>query len=381
MTKQQITIRRISNTMSLIRENDFNPMQRSLSIFESSIGSEATLYQYRLGLVHYMKFVNFENRYDDYLSLDSNVIQRDLENYVMYHNQRNIKRITIKGYLKPVYLFLDVNKIHYFPKVLNKMMRKDKTKKGNDKPFTDYDIQKMLDYTNKSRNKSLVLFFSSIGGRPACLVDPILRFKHLFLMPYGCKAIFLYSDSDEEYWAFLTPEASKALDEYVDERIFQGEKITQDSPVFIATREKQKAYNVENIHHLDHITLSSLMTRIRKDSRIENHKTGNRFEKGLFLGFRKRFNTILKIDSEINSNIAEKLMAHKRGLDGVYFKPTREDCFKEFLKAIPQLTLSESERLKVEVKGLTENKDDIIKHYEERISRTEKLLDILLQKS
>jgi len=98
------------------------------------------------------------------------------------------------------------------------------------------------------------------------------------------------------------------------------------------------------------------------------------------LGFRKRFNTILKIDSEINSNIAEKLMAHKRGLDGVYFKPTREDCFKEFLKAVPQLTLSESERLKVEVKDLTENKDDIIKHYEERISRTEKLLNKVLEK-
>ena len=27
-------------------------------------------------------------------------------------------------------------------------------------------------------------------------------------------------------------------------------------------------------------------------------------------------------------------MAHKRGLDGVYLKPTREQCFEEFEKAI-----------------------------------------------
>ena len=117
-----------------------------------------------------------------------------------------------------------------------------------------------------------------------------------------------------------------------------------------------------------------------KRARIENYKTGNRFEKGLFLGFRKRFNTILKIDSEVNSNIAEKLMAHKRGLDGVYFKPTRDDCFREFRKAIPQLTVSESERLKIEVNDLTENKDEIIKNYEDRLAKTEKLLNKVLER-
>ena len=370
MTKQQITIRRISNTMSLIRENDFNPMQRSLSIFESSIGSEATLYQYRLGLVHYMKFVNFENRYDDYLSLDSNVIQRDLENYVMYHNQRNIKRITIKGYLKPVYLFLDVNKIHYFPKVLNKMMRKDKTKKGNDKPFTDYDIQKMLDYTNKSRNKSLVLFFSSIGGRPACLVDPILRFKHLFLMPYGCKAIFLYSDSDEEYWAFLTPEASKAFEIYRDERINAGEIITTESPLFIVEKTKGRITN-----HLTLDSLYSIFVNLQKTSHVEKIKVGNRYDKALIYGFRKRFNTILKLNSEVNSNIAEKLLAHKNGLDGVYLKPTKEECFAEFVKAIPELTVSKSEKLSLKLIEFEAEKDTKIKKLEAEMKEVYKLLN------
>jgi site-specific recombinase XerD len=354
--------------------------QRAYKLFLNALNSPRTIIKYDNDLLKFIEFAGYSD-YESILSDDSEIIQQHLEDYVMEIKTKTKKRSTVKNKLQAIELFLEVNKKMFYRKALHLMYPKEVTKTGNAFPYTNEDILKMLKRLKSKRSIALVHFFASTGARPAVIDDPILKFKNVYPMQNGCKAVFLYDESNEEYWAFLTPEASKALDEYVDERIFQGEKITQDSPVFIATREKQKAYNVENIHHLDHITLSSLMTRIRKDSRIENHKTGNRFEKGLFLGFRKRFNTILKIDSEINSNIAEKLMAHKRGLDGVYFKPTRDDCFKEFLKAIPQLTLSESERLKVEVKGLTENKDDIIKHYEERISRTEKLLDILLQKS
>ena len=356
--------------MSLIRENDFKPLQRSLLIFENSIGSEATLYQYKLGLKHFMKFVNYDDRFDDYISLNSEVIQKHLEDYVIFHSSRNIKRITIKGYLKPVYLFLDVNKIHYFPKVLSKMMRKDKTKKGNDKPFTDEDIQNMLDYTNSSRNKALVLFFTSIGGRPACLVDPILRFKHLFSMPFSCKAILFYANSDEEYWGFLTPESTKAFEVYRDERIKNGENITPESPLFVVQKEvKREETNLT----LD--SLYSIFVNLQKKAHVEKIKIGNRYDKALMYGFRKRFNTILKIDSNVNSNIAEKLLAHKNGLDGVYFKPTREECFSEFVKAIPQLMVSKAEKLCLKLEKSESEKDDKIKKLESEMKEVYNLLN------
>jgi len=198
-------------------------------------------------------------------------------------------------------------------------------------------------------------------------------------MPLGCKAVRLYDESNEEYWGFLTPEASVAIDDYVDERINQGEKITQDSPVFVV-REKQKAYDPQNVFPLTSRTAYSWCTNTIKKSGVERIKRGNRFDKALFYGFRKRFNTILKLDSEINSNIAEKLMAHKKGLDGVYFKPTKEECFKEFVKAIPELTISESEKLKLRIDDLTEDNQSVIKQYEERIARTEKLLAKVLER-
>ncbi|MBI4131023.1 MAG: site-specific integrase [Nitrosarchaeum sp.] len=289
----------------------------------------------------------------------------------MYHRNRNVKGTTIRCYLKSVYLFLDVNRKQYFPKSINRYIPKDKTKKGNNKPFTDEDIQKMLDYTNSTRNKALVLFFSSVGGRSAVLVDPILCFKHLYPMPLGCKAVLMYSGSDEEYWGFLTPESSKALEEYRDERIREGENITPDSPLFVV--EKKSRFKDES--YLSLPALNSIFQNLEKKAHIEKIKTGNRYDKALMYGFRKRFNTILKIDSDVNSNIAEKLMAHKNGLDGVYFTPTREECFVEFIKAVPQLTVSRAEKLAIKLEDSENEKDKKIEKLESDMKVVQKLLE------
>lgn len=353
--------------------------QRSYRLFKNAINSQKTLKKYDDEL---LKFIN-RFGYSDYNSIlldDIDIIQNHLEDFTMEFKERGNKRSTIKGHLQPIELFLEVNKKLFHKRALHLLYPKDTSKTGNSIPYSNDDVLRILSATRSKRVIALIHFFASTGSRPNSINDPILRFKHITPMPLGCKAVLLYSDSNEEYWAFLTPEASKALDDYVDHRIYLGEKITQESPVFTTTREKQQSYNPENIIPLNDVTLSGLMQRIVSESRIEKHKVGNRFDKGLFLGFRKRFNTILKMDSEVNSNVAEKLMAHKKGLDGVYFKPTREDSFREFSKAINQLTLNESERLKLEVKDLTENKDDIIKQYEDRISRTEKILNKVLER-
>lgn len=357
--------------MSLIRENEQIPMQRSLVLFENSIDTEGTMNLYVKGLDNYMNFVKYSNRYDDYLLLDTEVIHKHLEDFVIYHRNRKVKGTTIRTYLKPVYLFLDVNRKHYFPKSINKQIPKDKTKKGGNKPFLDEDIQKMLDYTNSTRNKALILFFSSVGGRSAVLVDPILCFKHLYPMPFGCKAVLMYSGSNEEYWGFLTPESSKALEEYRDERIRDGEIITSDSPLFVV--EKKSKFKDES--YLSLPALNSIFDNLEKRAHIEKIKTGNRYDKALMYGFRKRFNTILKIDSDVNSNIAEKLMAHKNGLDGVYFTPTREECFVEFVKAIPQLTVSKAEKLRLKLEEVESDKDEKIRKLESEMKQVYKLLE------
>ncbi|MDE2590866.1 MAG: site-specific integrase, partial [Patescibacteria group bacterium] len=122
---------------------------------------------------------------------------------------------------------------------------------------------------------------------------------------------------------------------YMEERRERGEEITPQSTLF-ATRLARYSKS----SHLSAITAREIMSHLVKKAGIARFKTGERFDKAAIYGFRKRFNTTLKTNNDINYNIAEKLMAHKNGLDGVYLKPTREQCFAEFVKAIPELTIN-----------------------------------------
>ena len=80
---------------------------------------------------------------------------------------------------------------------------------------------------------------------------------------------------------------------------------------------------------------------IQKIPELKQAKKGRRHDVQINHGFRKRMNTILKLESQINSNIVEKIMGHKNGLDGVYLAPTRQECFEEFCKGILNLSISD----------------------------------------
>lgn len=347
-------------------------MQRSLLLFENSIKSEQSRLMYRYHLDKFLVFTKIKD-YDALANLDAETIQMLLENYVIHLKGRKLKAKSIRNYLNGVELFFDVNKKTYYKRVLRKMIPED-TKEGNDQPYTTEDIQKILKVAKSKREIALIHFFASTGARPRVLLDPILKLRHLYPMPEGCKSVLLYEGSKSEYWVFLTPEAVKALDEYFEERRMVGENINNESPMF-ATLVKIKKQRVRPLSH-NHV--NSIMFRILKKAGLERVKVGNRFDKALYYGFRKRFNGILKLNNDVNSNIAEKLMAHKKGLDGVYLKPTREQCFVEFRKAISELTIDSVERekmLRIEaekrVEVLESNKDKRIRELEEQQRQTQ----------
>ncbi len=342
-------------------------MQRSFVLFENSCKSPKTLESYNWSLDKFLKFTKLKN-YDALVTLDNDFLQELLENYLFSLKKRHLKRKTIDTMFNGIECFLDANKKTYYKKALHKMFPAD-TKHGSEKPYTTEDVQKLLSGTVSKRNKALILFFASTGARPGALFDPVLRFRHLHTMPLGCKGILIYEDSTEEYWAFLTPESTKALEEYRDERIRSGEKITPESPLF------RNENNMKKVKPVTYQSIISVLRVIVKHTDIERIKKGARFDKAIFYGFRKRFNTILKINNDVNSNIAEILMAHRRGLDGAYLKPTREECFAEFVKAIPKLTVNESARLNEKIRLQTESKQKDDYEKEIRIFKLEKSLE------
>jgi len=89
----------------------------------------------------------------------------------------------------------------------------------------------MLLGTPSKRNHALVHFLSSTGARVG-VIDENFIMKYLENISDGYKALLLYPNENEEYWAFLTPEAFNSLDEYHEERKKRGEIFDDNSPIF-----------------------------------------------------------------------------------------------------------------------------------------------------
>ena len=249
-------------------------------------------------------------------------------------------------------------------------------KRSGFKAWTTEQVSLMIENTNPLRNKALIHFLASTGARVGVHDHPLLM-KHLSMMEWnghGCYAVLLYADSDEtteekdlrerqddvqsgdSYWAFLTPEATESLDRYFLQRKRNGEFFESDTPIFL----KDKQWQQHTSTQLTDLNVTAILFRIIENTpELKRTKKGRRHDIQIIHGFRKRMNTILKLESLINSNVVEKIMGHKNGLDGVYLAPTRQECFKEFCKGISQLTISDTQRQKITIKKLQDDKTQL----------------------
>lgn len=264
-----------------------------------------------------------------------------------------------------------MNMVLYHKRILRKLLPSNDQEQGGKLPYTTEEINRMLSVTIKLRSKAVIHYFASTGCRPASVEDPILRLKHLDDMPYNCKSVYVYDGSKEGYFAFLTPEAAKAMNDFFKQRKLNGEILTDESPVF----SNSPNFPTTKQEHMSQSSIRQIIRDAVSKGGIERIKTGKRYDKAEIYGFRKRFNTVLKLNNDVNSNIAEKLMAHKRGLDGTYLQPTKEECFREFVKAIPELTIDPTKRQEFKI---TEQQEEITEMQvkSDRIDELEKKIEV-----
>lgn len=315
--------------------------------FYDAIHTTATRRSYTSGLKNFMQFLVEKGylKHEDYTTLadfDAGTSTDLVKAYIKVLKKR-VKPPSVNAYVAGIILFFDMNRVVLFKKEINRVKDKNNQTQSGHTPVNTTELQDMITICNHPRDIALILFLSSTGMRPGGLNDPILKMKHLSTMttPTGekCYAVKIYDGSRQHYWGFLTPEATKALDKYFHWRkTIRHEEVTDTSPVFAAV---SLASNFDN---MTGYSLYSLLEKIYKKSGLVRKKQGNRYDKALTYMYRIRFNTILKLNNELNSNIAEKLMAHTNGLDGTYLQPTREECFAEFVKAIPELTIDPTKR-------------------------------------
>ncbi len=106
---------------------------------------------------------------------------------------------------------------------------------ANDRSPDIEEIKKILGYPDR-RMKPAALIMISSGCRIGAFdylnwgdIEPI--YKSGQKGPIVAARIKIYAGTNDEYASFVTPEAYKAVSEYVNFRTEQGERISKSSPV------------------------------------------------------------------------------------------------------------------------------------------------------
>ncbi|WP_299290540.1 tyrosine-type recombinase/integrase [Nitrosopumilus sp.] len=320
--------------------------KRCLVMFLQALGSPVTRENYKYQLDRFMEW-NKTHDYDDLLKADEKTLQRNLEDYLIYLKD-NFSPNYIPSIMQPVELFYTMNDVNLNTKRLHKMFP-TRTKKGGYGTYKREDIQKMLLATKKKRTRALILFLSSTGCRVG--VIPELKLGHITNID-DCKKVVCYAGDKEEYVTFMTPESSKAFDDYLDERQQDNERLTPESPAF----RKDYVIGSAPAETMLQGTVRNALTITLKD--VQKTKTGNRFNIPTLHGLRKYFNITLKSRANANLSICEKLMGHSVTipLDNHYAPFSDEALFEEYKKAILDLTISNEDRQRQEIES---NKKEI----------------------
>ncbi len=260
---------------------------------------------------------------------------------------------TLPNHIKPIKVLLDANRIPIHWKSLNKLMPRRESR-SKDRAYTREEIQKMLTVTNDITDKVIILLFSSGGFRLEAW--DYFTWKDVIFFKnddgsYKGASLLIYRGDPESYWTFITPEACKALELYRENwKADIGEYPKPDDPLI-------KSIRFPVIRRLNQKGVRKRIDKIVHDIglRAPLPLGKKRHEVQLDHGFRKYFNTMLR-RAKVDYLDKEDMMGHTTGLEKHYERYNEEDFerFPEYQKAIPFLTISDTERVKFENQKLKE---------------------------
>ena len=303
------------------------------------------------------------------------LLQRILEDFVLFIQAKitsgQITAASAHSMIPPVKLFCEMNDIILNWRKINKLLPHGN---GNatDEAYTREQIKKMLDHTDL-RAKIPILFMASSGmrlGGFAGLRDGDIR--PIFDETTGKKLvaahIVVYKGTDDEYDTFISPEAFSAYQEYRNLRIKFGEIITKKSPILLRRFDINpdgKTATLDNTKPIALATVAGIIRTVAYKAGIRevSENYNDRYNIKIAHGFRKFFNTTLSNIRTKDGRLAidfirkEMMMGHAlmniHALEQNYNRADRPKMLLEdYLKAVSELTISDEERMKVEVKKL-----------------------------
>ena len=320
-----------------------NMQQRSVILFHSAIKSKSTQETYDTNLRKFLDYFIIKS-YDSLLKIKPKKTQEMIEDYVLHLRGRELSKSSIKSTVCALELFYSMNDVMLNFKKIKKMYPQAK-KPRNSNPYTTEQVKQMIHaFARDPKYIALVHFLSASGVRAG--FAEYLKIKHLQDMPNGCKSVKVYADEKEEYFTFIHKEAVTALEYYFEMRKKQGEILDEESYVFVKRGNKKKP--------LSQIDITGRFAHTIRTYLPQGEMKDGRYDTALVHGLRKRWNTIMKNNQEINPLMIEKMFGHSSRLiplDSVYHKPSLDILFEEYQKGISDLMLDDNERLKIKIQN------------------------------
>lgn len=357
----------LHETQELQETQNLHETEPCMEIFLECIKSDSAKKSYGDAMRYFKDFIEFQ-KFQDILDLDPKKLTQLIVSYIIFRKNNNNPN-SMGFYYHPIQTFLEMNDVLLNFKKLRRLFPA-RIKTTVERGWTTEEIKKMLDVCSNSKQRAIIHFENASGGRIGIFNG--LKIRHLIVIDDPdvgkCYGIIGYADEVEEYTTFLTPESTKALDDYLDKRRSDHEVINNDSPVFRANY----CIGSTNIISSTSKNLGSIPAYLQKKAGLRDVSTKKwgRFPIQRNHGFRHRFDEVIKSVAGINTHLAEKMFAHTSRLvplDGTYHTPKIENSFKEYKKIIPLLTIDQTEAQKIKIK----EKDNMIS----KLQDTQKQLD------
>jgi len=249
--------------------------------------------------------------------------------------------------------------------------------KSKDRAYTREEIQKMLEVTNDITDKVIILLFSSGGFRLEAW--DYFTWKDVIFFKdgdsYKGASLLIYRGDPESYWTFITPEACRALELYRENwKADIGVYPKPDDPLI-------KSVRFPVIRRLNQKGVRKRIEKIVRDIGLRPPLLPGkkRHEVQLDHGFRKYFNTMLR-RAKVDYLDKEDMMGHSVGLEKHYERYQEEDFerFPEYQKAIPFLTISDTERFRLKNQQMEAEKSELEKR-EREIDNLKENMDKIIE--
>ena len=380
---------------------------RSYQLLKCALHSDKTLQLYKQHLWHFCNFIGLTteevvSKYTADNIKEVTGLQRVVEDYVLFLQAKiskgEITAGTAHSMIPPVKLFCEMNDIILNWRKINKLLPYGS---GNaaDEAYTHGQIKKMLEHSDL-RAKIPILFMASSGMRLGAFVglrDGDIRpiFDEETDRKLVAAHVVVYKGTDDEYDTFISPEAFSVYQEYRNLRIKFGEMITKKSPILLRRFDISpdgKTAILDNTKPIALSTVTGIIRTVAYKAGIrevsDNYK--DRYNIKIAHGFRKFFNTTLSNIRTKDGRLVidfirkEMMMGHAlmniHALEENYNRSDRPKMLLEdYLKAVSELTISDEERMKVEVKKLQTDISNM-KSVEIELSEKDKEIQSMKQK-